>query len=69
MKANVLDGLQLESPICYGPIHYQLMDWLIWYNTERPHWTLRLKSPMKAMLDGLQLEGRQSNMLWTDTRT
>ena len=47
--------------------NYQLMDWLIWYNTERPHWTLRLKSPMKAMLDGLQLEGRQSNMLWTDT--
>ena len=52
-----------------GSFNYQLMDWLIWYNTERPHWTLRLKSPMKAMLDGLQLEGRQSNMLWTDTDT
>jgi transposase InsO family protein len=50
-----------------GSFNYQLMDWLIWYNTERPHWTLRLKSPMNAMLEGLQLEVRQSNMLWTDT--
>ena len=47
--------------------NYQLMDWVIWYNTIRPHHTLKLKSPMKALLDALQLEPRQSNMLWTDT--
>ena len=50
-----------------GSFNYQLMDWVLWYNTERPHWTLKLKSPMRAMLDALQLEARQSNMLWTDT--
>jgi putative transposase len=49
--------------------NYQLMDWLLWYNTVRPHHTLKLKSPMKALLDALQLTTRQSNMLWTDTRT
>ena len=47
--------------------NYQLMDWVLWYNTKRPHHTLKLKSPMQALLDALQLTNRQSNMLWTDT--
>ena len=47
--------------------NYLLMDWVLWYNTVRPHWTLKLKSPLRALLDGLQLTNRQSNMLWTDT--
>ena len=47
--------------------NYQLMDWVIWYNTIRPHHTLKLKSPMKALLDALQLMSAESNMLWTDT--
>ncbi len=46
-----------------------LMDYLIWYNTERPHWTLKLKSPMQYLLEGLQLNEAQSNMYWTDTRS
>ena len=50
-----------------GSFNYQLMDWLLWYNTERPHWTLKLKSPLRAMLDALQLPTAESNMLWTDT--
>ena len=45
-----------------------LMDWLIWYNTIRPHFSLKLKSPMQYLLDLLQLPTRESNMLWTDTR-
>lgn len=49
--------------------NYQLTDWVLWYNTLRPHHTLKLKSPMKALLDALQLTNRQSNMLWTDTST
>ena len=47
--------------------NYQLMDWVLWYNTERPHFTLKLKSPMRALLDSLQLMPAESNMLWTDT--
>jgi len=45
----------------------QLMDWLIWYNTKRPHYGLQLKSPMQYLLDLLQLPIQESNMLWTDT--
>jgi putative transposase len=47
--------------------NYQLIDWVLWYNTKRPHWTLKLKSPLKALLDNLQLPTEESNMLWTDT--
>jgi transposase InsO family protein len=47
--------------------NYQLMDWVLWYNTERPHFTLNLKSPMRALLDSLQLIPVESNMLWTNT--
>jgi len=47
--------------------NYQLMDWVLWYNTVRPHHTLELKSPMRALLDGLQLPLTESNMLWTNT--
>jgi transposase InsO family protein len=50
-----------------GTFNYQLMDWVLWYNTERPHWTLKLKSPLRALLDNLQLPLTESNMLWTDT--
>ena len=47
--------------------NYRLMDWVLWYNTERPHWTLKLKSPLKYLLDSLQLPSAESNMLWTNT--
>lgn len=50
-----------------GSFNYQLMDWVLWYNTERPHFTLKLKSPMRALLDSLQLIPAESNMLWTNT--
>ena len=48
---------------------HQLSDWLIWYNTKRPHYSLNLKSPMQYLLDLLQLPVQESNMLWTDTTT
>jgi len=47
--------------------NHQLMDWLVWYNTVRPHYGLKLKSPMQYLLDLLQLPATESNMLWTDT--
>lgn len=43
----------------------RMADWLIWYNTERPHWSLALLSPV----DYLIKNGHLSNMIWTDTRT
>ncbi len=57
--------------LAYGlpDFNHQLMDWLLWYNTERPHWTLKLKSPMHYLLELLQLPAAESSMLWTDTAT
>ena len=42
-----------------------LMDWLLWYNTRRPHWTLGLVSPLKYIVS--KLTARESQMCWTST--
>lgn len=51
----------LIDPIAFNQ---QMIPWLVWYNTERPHWGLNLKSPMQFMLTA---HPEQSNMRWTDT--
>lgn len=43
----------------------QLMDWLLWYNTRRPHWSIGLISPLRYICNKLTAE--QSHMLWTST--
>ena len=43
----------------------QLMSWLIWYNTRRPHWSLGLISPLRYICN--QLAEPESQMCWTDT--
>ena len=45
----------------------RLMDWLLWYNTRRPHWSIGLIAPLKHIINKLPAE--KSNMLWTSTRT
>ncbi len=42
-----------------------LMDWLVWYDTKRPHWSLGLVSPMQYLVSTLGAE--ESHMLWTST--
>ena len=42
-----------------------LVDWLVWYNTKRPHWGLDLKSPVDCLLTN----GHLSKMCWTKTHT
>jgi len=42
-----------------------LIDWLLWYNTRRPHWTLGLVSPLRYIVRNLTVS--ESQMLWTDT--
>ena len=41
----------------------KLVDWLIWYNTKRYHWSLNLMSPV----DYLIKNNLMSNMCWTST--
>lgn len=43
----------------------QLMDWLLWYNTRRPHWSIGLISPLRYICNKLTPE--QSHMCWTST--
>lgn len=44
----------------------KLMDYLVWYNTERPHRGIGKLPPMRYYLDNF-LSPPQSNMLWTLT--
>jgi len=41
----------------------ELVDYLIWHNTKRPHWSLNLKSPVDYLIENSYL----SKMYWTDT--
>ncbi len=43
--------------------NHKLMNWLIWYNTKRFHWSLDLKTPVDYLLSN----GMVSNMRWTNT--
>lgn len=45
----------------------KLIDWLLWYNTRRPHWSLGLISPLKYIVS--TLSAKESQMCWTDTNT
>ena len=44
----------------------KLIDWLLWYNTRRPHWSLGLVSPLRYIVS--TLAEPECHMLWTDTR-
>lgn len=43
----------------------KLMDWLLWYNSRRPHWSLGLISPLRYICNKLTSE--KSQMCWTST--
>jgi transposase InsO family protein len=49
----------------------KLTDWLIYYNTVRPHYSVRINGkqspPLKGCLNMLNLDTEKSNMLWTHT--
>ncbi len=46
----------------------ELIQWLLWYNTERPHWTLGQTPPMQYVVNNLILNSQKSRMMWTHTR-
>jgi putative transposase len=45
----------------------KLIQWLLWYNTERPHHTLGQTPPMQYVVNYLTLNAEKSRMLWTHT--
>jgi transposase InsO family protein len=46
-------------------LNEKMMDWLLWYNTRRPHWSLGLVSPLRYIVS--TLPEPECHMLWTDT--
>ncbi len=44
----------------------KLIDWLIWYNTRRPHWSLGMQTPLAYACS--TLPAPESQKCWTDTR-
>ena len=44
----------------------ELIPYLLWYNGERPHWSLKLKSPIQFLMEQ---EPELCNMWWHDTKT
>ena len=46
----ILDFLHIHS-LAVNPqkFNQDLIDYLLWYNTERPHWSLELKSPLQYL--------------------
>jgi transposase InsO family protein len=45
----------------------ELIDWLLWYNTRRPHWSLGLVSPLRYIVSTLPAPDCQ--MWWTNTQS
>jgi len=46
----------------------KLIEWLLWYNTERPHQTLCQIPPMQYIINSLILAPEKSKMMWTSTK-
>jgi putative transposase len=44
----------------------KLMEWLLWYNTRRPHWSLGLVSPLSYIVS--TLTANESQKCWTSTK-
>ena len=45
-----------------------LMEYLLWYNTEKAHDTLNKQPPLEYLVDLINQRANLSNMLWTPTR-
>ncbi len=62
------DFISLNRPLLRDDLHAfneKLVDWLIWYNTIRPHESLGMLSPLRYIVS--TLTARESHMCWTRT--
>jgi transposase InsO family protein len=49
------------------PLNHDLINYLIWYNTLKPHQGIGKRSPMEYYMQSARLTRQKSNMLWTRT--
>jgi hypothetical protein len=50
----------MDSPV----FNRQMIPWFFWYNGERPHWGLKLKSPVQFLMEQ---EPEDCKMWWPNT--
>ncbi len=63
----MIEALNEQALIDSSSFNQKLIPWLVWYNTERPHWGLGVKSAMQFMLTHSSAWLEKSNMWWMDT--
>lgn len=58
--------IDYHEPLLLNPnaFNEQLIPWLLWYNGERPHWSLKLKSPIQFLIEK---SPQECNMWWPNT--
>lgn len=64
------DFISLNRPLLRDDVHafnLKLVDWLLWYNTKRPHASLGMVSPLRYIVSTLQAQ--ECQMWWTRTGT
>lgn len=64
------DFIMRNRPLLRDDVHafnLKLVDWLLWYNTKRPHESLGLVSPLRYIVSTLTAEDCQR--YWTRTRS
>lgn len=59
----------LDELECPEHFNIGLVDYLLWYNTEKPHRNLDKMPPLKYFLKNFIFNTEKSNMLWTRTQT
>lgn len=66
LREQCLDWCE-EDPADVSRFNRALVEWLLWYNTERPHHSLGRLPPLRYLLDTFVTNPNQSKMCWTDT--
>ena len=56
-----------QDPVHIQPFNRALVEWLLWYDTQRPHQSLGRLPPLRYLLRTFAKNHDQSNMWWTRT--
>ena len=56
-----------EDPASVASFNQELVQWLLWYNTQRPHLSLGRLPPLRYFIETFVKDSPQSQMLWTTT--
>ncbi|MBW6441061.1 IS3 family transposase [Patescibacteria group bacterium] len=66
LSLTIVEDALDENEIYFNEIEQfneKMLEWIIWYNTKRFHWSLNLQSPVDYLIKNNMI----SNMRWTNT--